>query len=242
MARPVYYLDASESAAVASRARATFRLFWRELSWEYRRIVPAYGITCVKIMFEQGKAVEHMWVSDVAFDGETLRGTLLNEPNQITTVHEGDAVSVPFGPRLTDWMLADGARVLGAYSVQAMRAKMPAAERAEHDAAWDLDFGSPDQIGLPPSEDEHPMALNMLPSLSDFLTKNPAEVHRLGEDGLGMLHREALAGNNCIVAALLAQNAQVNARTNGGKTALALARVLDWPKVEATLLAAGGTQ
>jgi uncharacterized protein YegJ (DUF2314 family) len=242
MGRPVYYLNASESASAGALARTTFRLFWREMSWEYRRIIPAYGIACVKIVFEQGRAVEHMWVSDVAFDGATLRGTLLNEPNEITNVHEGDAISVPFGPRLTDWMLAGGAGVLGAYSVQAMRAKMPAADRAEHDAAWGLEFGDPDHVGLPPSEDDHPMALNMLPSLAEFLAKHPTEIHQLGDDGLSMLHRETLAGNNCIVAALLAQNAQVNARTKGGKTALALARVLHWPKVEATLAAAGGTE
>ncbi len=115
-------------------------------------------------------------------------------------------------------------------------------ERAGHDAAWDLEFGNPELVALPPAGDEHPMALNMLPSLRQFLRQNPAEASQLGEDGLGMLHREALAGNNCIVAALLAHGVPFNARTRTGKTALSLARVLGWPKVEATLVEAGGTE
>jgi uncharacterized protein YegJ (DUF2314 family) len=242
MAAPVYYRNESELAGAAALARSTFRLFWREMSWEYRRIVPAYGIACVKLAFEEDGRVEHMWVSEVQFDGETLRGTLLNAPDQIRNVHEGDAVTVPLGPRLSDWMLASERGVMGAYTVQAIRSKMGEQERVEHDAAWDLDFGNPDLVAIPPDGDDHPMALNMLPSLQRFLQQRPVEATQLGEDGLGMLHREALAGNNCVVAALLAHGVPPNARTKAGKTALSLARVLGWPKVEARLVEAGGTE
>jgi uncharacterized protein YegJ (DUF2314 family) len=242
MAGPVYYRKRAELEAAAALARSAFRLFWREMSWEYRRIVLAYGLSCVKIAFEEHGKLENMWVSDVQFDGETLRGTLLNEPDQIGNVHEGDAVSAPFGPRISDWMLASERGVLGAYTVQAIRSTMSERERAEHDAAWDLDFGNPELVAVPPDGDDHPMAPNMLPSLERFLQQSPAETTRLGEDGLGMLHREALAGNNCLVAALLAHGVPPNARTKAGRTALSLARVLGWPKVEASLVESGGTE
>ena len=242
MSGPVFFGDASDLAAASAAARRTFKLFWRELSWEYRRIVPAYDVACVKLAFEQEGEVEHMWVGDVRFDGQKLRGTLLNEPNQVRSVHAGDAVDAVLGPRLGDWMLAHAGQVLGAYTVQAMRARMGDRERAEHDGAWGLDFGPPDRVRLPPEDDDHPMALNMLPSLEEFLAKNPGQAAALDDEGLTLLHREALAGNACVVAVLLAHGVPVNARSGSGRTALALARRLGGPKVEATLVQAGGTE
>jgi uncharacterized protein YegJ (DUF2314 family) len=71
MERPVYYLNDSESASTGALARTTFRLFWREMSWEHRRIIPAYGIACVKVAFEQQRIVEHMWVNAKTKRGKT---------------------------------------------------------------------------------------------------------------------------------------------------------------------------
>jgi len=241
MTEPVFFGDDADLAAAVDQARSTFKLFWREMSWEYRRVVPAFGLACVKVAFEEDGVVEHMWVSEVEFDGDTLAGMLLNEPNQIASLHEGDTVGADFGPRVSDWMLANDKQVLGAHTVHAMRKKMRPEERAAHDAAWGLPFGDPESVALPPSGGDHPMALSMLPALEKFLKENPGELTALDENGLGMLHREALAGNSCVVAALLAHGAQVNARTEAGKTPLTLARTLGWPRVEATLAQAGGT-
>lgn len=59
-------------------AQRTFRYFWREMSWEYRRIVPVLDLSCVKIAFhvpgepsESRPSFEHLWIGEVAFDGET---------------------------------------------------------------------------------------------------------------------------------------------------------------------------
>src|SRR5258708_28935318 len=71
-------------------ARATFRYFWREGAWERRRIVPALDLACVKAPFSDGEQgtrtkdtpeVEHMWLSEVDFDGQFVSGVLLNAPN-----------------------------------------------------------------------------------------------------------------------------------------------------------------
>ena len=43
-------LQASESA------RQSFKYFWRELSWERRRIVPALDLAMVKLPFTDGPA------------------------------------------------------------------------------------------------------------------------------------------------------------------------------------------
>src|SRR5205823_7956181 len=78
---PVFMSDDSdpEMQRAYEKARATFRYFWREVAWERRRIVPALNLACVKAPFSDGAKptrgrdtpeVEHMWLSDVDFDGE----------------------------------------------------------------------------------------------------------------------------------------------------------------------------
>lgn len=89
--------------AVAS-AQRTFRFFWREMSWERRRIVKALDLAAVKVSFTTDSAdpdspsVENMWVTDVDFDGLTLSGILMNEPVWVSSINAGDPVSVPPGP------------------------------------------------------------------------------------------------------------------------------------------------
>src|SRR5262245_33688915 len=113
MTAPVFYASESELAVANDAARATFKYFWRELSWERRRIVPAFANAVVKIAFEDRGKIEHMWVADVDFDGESLRGSLLNQPNELQNVRQGDAITARFPDRLGDWMLI-GDGVLGA--------------------------------------------------------------------------------------------------------------------------------
>ena len=132
-------------------ARRSFKYFWRELSWEARRIVPSLDLSMVKLPFTDGPRTdgrseyEHMWIGELDFDGETLSGQLLNSPNWLTSVQEGVAVQAPFA-HLRDWMMTVDAMVYGGFTVNAMRAKMSDRERKEHDEAWGLDFGDPAAI------------------------------------------------------------------------------------------------
>ncbi|HPR63340.1 MAG TPA: DUF2314 domain-containing protein [Thermoanaerobaculia bacterium] len=49
----VYMFDETDPEMVKAnqRARETFKYFWRELSWEKRRIVPGLDMALVKIAF-----------------------------------------------------------------------------------------------------------------------------------------------------------------------------------------------
>jgi uncharacterized protein YegJ (DUF2314 family) len=96
--------DDPEMQGAYRRARANFRYFWREMAWERRRIVPAMDLACVKVPFfdevGDGSAkgtpeVEHMWISEVNFDGQHVRGVLLNSPNWLKSVKEGDSARLP---------------------------------------------------------------------------------------------------------------------------------------------------
>lgn len=104
MSEPVFNFDDSDAAMQLAydAARRTFKYFWRELSWERRRIVPGLDMAMVKLPFTDGPrtdgnpAHEQMWIGNVNFDGETLSGELLNAPNWLTSVQEGETVKAPF--------------------------------------------------------------------------------------------------------------------------------------------------
>lgn len=249
-----------EMEAASKKARETFRYFWRELHWERRRIVPGLGLAAVKAPFSdppgqspRGKlSVEQMWVNEIDFDGETISGVLLNSPNWLTTVQQGDEARFRLG-EISDWMYEQLGVVCGAYTVNLMRSRMKPQERAEHDGAWGLDFGDPNFIRVVPEQKkpgffqslfggkkseeigDHPMSVNMVPSLIEELTKDPALVNQADERGWTFLHQESLAGNAPTVKVLLQHGADKKARTNEGKTALQLAQSLKWDHVAALL-------
>ena len=218
------------------RAQTTFPYFWRELSWEYRRIIPALSIASVKAAFSQDveggePIVEHMWINDIYFDGEAILGTLINEPNELTNIEVGDQVSIRVSD-VEDWLLSDGETVCGGFSIQAIRKLMGAKERKEHDQAWGLSFNEDFSVSLmlfdDAEHDIHPMDQNMEESLSEFLVENPAELANMDEMGNTMLIREAIAGNLVSVKTLLAKGADASVKNNFGKTAEDYAKAYGW--------------
>lgn len=142
-------------------AQRSFKYFWRELSWERRRIVPGLDMSMVKLPFSDGPRTdgqpdyEHMWIGEVDFDGDTLCGQLLNSPNWLTSVRKGDSVRAPFS-HLTDWMMAVDGRAHGGFTVNVMRARMGSRERKQHDDAWGLDFGDPADVRLEIEREQKP--------------------------------------------------------------------------------------
>lgn len=244
-------------------ARATFGFFWRELAWEYRRIVPALDLACVKAPFsddpdhrDSADQAEHMWINEVTFDGADVRGVLINEPNWLKSVRVGDQVSVPL-PEISDWMYSLQNRVYGGFTINLIRKRMKPGERIDHDEAWGLTFGDPENVdmtpprsaeddsglirnylgGKPPREilmpaaNEHPMSASMGPMLEEFLTENPDEITGKDADGWTMLHHQALAGSVTSVSILLQRGANASAKTPDGRTAADLARSLGWSDV-----------
>jgi uncharacterized protein YegJ (DUF2314 family) len=253
--------DDPEMQRASESARATFRYFWREVAWERRRIVPALDLAAVKAPFSDGgqgereegtPQVEDMWFSEVDFDGQVVSGVLLNAPNWLKSIKEGDPVRLPLA-EISDWMYAISGEVFGAYTVNLLRSRMGRRERQEHDAAWGLNFGDPAKIRVAPEpnrgggllsrwfgkrkEDtgEHPMSEAMASSLKEQLAKDPSMISVRDDRGWTFLHQEALAGSVPTVKVLLEAGADRNALTDHGMTALQLARSLGWDKVVALL-------
>lgn len=263
--KEIFFADGNNPKMIAAfeNAQKTFKYFWRELSWENRRIVPALTVACVKIAFtqetENGQIVEHMWMNEVQFDGNTVKGVLINQPNDVTNIANGDFVNVSLN-QISDWLFASynnykpktglsklfsatpKPKTYGGFTIQAMRSEMTDKERKEHDNAWGLDFGDYNEVLLvneqnehPENLIEHPMSKNMREKLIEFLKENPSEIHHLDQDGLSLLHKETIAGNLTSVEVLLSLGADKNQQTNQGETALDFAKKLNWEPIIAVL-------
>lgn len=248
-------------ARATARAQASFKYLWRELTWEYRRIIPGLELSAVKAAFKDPGAedeyAEHMWLSEISFDGDTVEATLLNSPNHLESVQAGDRFDFKV-QELEDWMYVMGGRLYGGFTIQALRSQMSGMERKAHDQAWGFDFPPPEHVELVPDWDnpepkrsalgklfgktspasnadperEHPMSENMGPSLAEAIAQNPQAFFRLGEDGLNTLHSLALGGSAAGVRVLLDGGADPLVRTaHTGRTARDLAEIMGWPRV-----------
>lgn len=257
---PVFYAPGADPAILAAneRARATFKYLWRELTWEYRRIIPALELAAVKSVFgDEGghpDSVEHMWLSDLAFDGEVIQATLVNQPNHLRSVKAGDRVTLAMRD-VEDWMYVVRGKVHGGFTIQVIRKNMSPRERRAHDQAWGFEFPDPELVALvpdwnakPPSllgrvfgstppapsdpDAEHPMSENMAPGLAQAIEGNPAGFLRdVDESGMTTLHSMALGGSAAAVRVLLEKGADPTVRNKHGKTALDLAEQMGWPRV-----------
>jgi uncharacterized protein YegJ (DUF2314 family) len=241
--------DAAMQRAFAS-ARETFRYFWRELAWDRRRIVQGMEFAYVKAAFSDGGEVEYMWLSEIEFDGQYVSGVLVNAPRHVDA-RKGDPARV-LPSLISDWMFGWDGQVYGGYTVQAMRSRMGAAERREHDQAWGMNFGDPSTVKVfprpkdggvlrqlfakrDPENDEHPMSAGMAVQLKEQLVLNPSMATEKDARGWTLLHDEALAGNVDTVKVLLAAGADRTAVTGHGMTAAQLAASVGWTKVVALL-------
>ena len=123
--------DDAEMLGASEKARATFKYFWRELAWEHRRIVPALDLACVKAAFTDGPGAkrkdsepeaEHMWVDNVDFDGKFITGNLLNSPNWLKSIKQGDEVSIALAEKASRprFPLADGSRGRGGGGIRGL--------------------------------------------------------------------------------------------------------------------------
>lgn len=257
-------------------ARATFRYFWRELSWDRRRIVPALDVAAVKIEFADAESVElgspppseHMWVSDIDFDGDLVAGRLMNQPKWVRSVGAGDLVRLPLA-QIDDWMYSRLDRAYGGFTVNLMRSRMTPIELHGHDDGWGLEFGDPAHVEVMPNyaaenpeqvkkpgifgrarqpqapppldlDAEHPMALTMVPTYTEQVRNQPSIMHHRDERGWTQLHHFALGGSVACTQVLLDFGADPRALTDDGISAAQLAHSLGWNDVVELLQRHGG--
>jgi uncharacterized protein YegJ (DUF2314 family) len=243
----------------SKNARDTFKYFLRELSWENRRIIPGLELACIKVSFDntddnEGPTHEVMWINDLNFDGKTISGILVNKPQWIDSLSQGDEIKITLD-QIVDWMYAVNGKAYGAFTVNVIRSNMGIKERKAHDKAWGLDFGNPamtEIIYQPQSnkkllsffskpqifsqealmEQEHPMSINMLSKYREQLSES-GESTLAFEDEAGntLLHIDAMSGNSAIVKLFLEFGADITKKNVHGQTPLDLAKLFKWDKI-----------
>lgn len=121
--------DADMSAAITEARRTTD---------EFLRALAAPGAShsgfSVKRPFPTSEELgaEHIWISDVSYDGKLVHGVIANEPLDVPGVRLNDAVSFPPG-EISDWMYFEDGKVVGGFTIRVVRKHMPADEAAEFD-------------------------------------------------------------------------------------------------------------
>jgi uncharacterized protein YegJ (DUF2314 family) len=251
----VFQSPSNDSAMenVAKEARSNFKFFWREMTWEFRRIVPAMEIACVKVRFTEGETTEYLWANVLNFDGNNLSIEILNSPNNLKEINANDEVTIPL-EQLYDWLYGLSGEVFGGYTINLMRSRMSMQERKSHDGAWGLNFGDPKVVEVVPKEwllagkkgvlkkaeyqepndVEHPMALNMVQGFKEG--KFGEEVMSYVDDyGKTTLHDMALGGAAQMVEYLLSKGMDKNITDKNGNTPLSLSNKIGWENVSRIL-------
>lgn len=116
-----------------SKAQSTFDKF--EKAFIDNKKTNKYDDFIVKIGFPtKDGSVEHMWVSDITYDGKRFSGILVNEPVGKMTIKYGDSVNID-QKKLSDWMYTDtnSGDIYGGYTMQVIRKHMSAEEGAAFD-------------------------------------------------------------------------------------------------------------
>jgi uncharacterized protein YegJ (DUF2314 family) len=138
---PVEADDPGMLAAIR-KARETFPDFLQAVEADSRRIIPALSFALVKAYFadvgspDEG---EHMWVTDVEFDGHTITGTLCDTPEHVQCVREGQQVNFP-SDHLSDWLYVLVDEAHGGFTLRLLRSRMSDAERQAHDSQYPFSF------------------------------------------------------------------------------------------------------
>lgn len=92
----------------------------------------------VKIKIANETHIEHIWLTDPEFDDEdNLFGTVGNDPGNVTSVRMGDRIGVS-STLVTDWMIIEAGRLIGGYTIRAIRDTIPEEEHQAFDDAVGL--------------------------------------------------------------------------------------------------------
>ena len=123
-------------------ARKQFPDFWREVSADYKRAIPVLKRPMVKAYFnDEGAPLtgEHMWVSEIEYDGKMITGVLADTPIQLHSIRTGQRVSFPL-ERLSDWLYVENGKAVGVFTVKLLRTRMTEQERQAHDSHYPFKF------------------------------------------------------------------------------------------------------
>lgn len=111
------------------KARATLHYFQNSL------ITPQYyqQYFSVKVLIEDGQYNEHLWLTTPSFDDEgNLYGVVGNKPVSVKSVTINQKIGIE--PQfISDWMIIEDGRLIGGYTIRAIRDGLAESERIDFD-------------------------------------------------------------------------------------------------------------
>ena len=120
--------DARMSEAIA-RARGSIE----EFIAAFGRPAERQRSFAIKVPVIEGTQVEEVWVDLETFANGQFTGHIANEPLSLHRVHLGDRIVVD-RERIRDWMYVDRGRLVGGYTIRALRLAMSEDARKAFDA------------------------------------------------------------------------------------------------------------
>ena len=114
--------------AAIEKARKTLPVFFARLDKPQR----GDSDFQIKIRFETSRPPngEHVWARDVSLNGDKVSATIATVPRDIPNLKQGQRVTVPVS-QVTDWLIENGGKYHGAYTVRAL---LPFMSKEEADA------------------------------------------------------------------------------------------------------------
>lgn len=86
----------------------------------------------IKKGYVDGDKVEHLWISNVTYDGKTFHGKINNRPLDVKNVRLGQRVTVAPGD-VSDWMFLKTGKLIGGFTTRVLYARLSAGDKALFD-------------------------------------------------------------------------------------------------------------
>jgi uncharacterized protein YegJ (DUF2314 family) len=83
----------------------------------------------IKKRFDQGDSGEHIWLTDVTFDGKDFHGKVGNDPEIVKNIKFGDDATVG-KDEISDWMFIQDGKLEGGYTLRVLYSRMSSEEKS----------------------------------------------------------------------------------------------------------------
>jgi len=111
--------------------KANLTLWYFEESLKKKQ--PYQNYFSIKVLITDGDEGEHIWLTDPHFDDEgNLFGTVGNEPVNIRSVKFNQKIGIK-RDLISDWMIIENGRLIGGYTIRAIRDGVAEKEKAAFD-------------------------------------------------------------------------------------------------------------
>ncbi|MGN8056718.1 YegJ family protein [Pedobacter sp. 22163] len=111
--------------------KANLTLWYFEESLKNQQ--PYQNYFSIKVLITDGDEGEHIWLTDPHFDDEgNLFGTVGNEPVNIRSVKFNQKIGIK-RDLISDWMIIENGRLIGGYTIRAIRDGVAEKEKAAFD-------------------------------------------------------------------------------------------------------------